>query len=58
VAACKGGGDDPRASAARLRGERARAESGAIDSRQLSAGFADYLADARQGAADNPAAAA
>jgi len=45
---------EPGASAARQAGERIGAEAGAIDSRQLGGGLADYTADARKGAADNP----
>jgi hypothetical protein len=45
----------PGASAPRLVRECLGAEPGAINSRQLSAGFADYPANARKGVADNPA---
>jgi hypothetical protein len=57
VAMRQGGGHQPRANAARLVRERLGAEAGAINSRQLGGGFADYPAGSREGVAGNSAGA-
>jgi len=54
VATREGGRHHPDTSATRRAGERFGAEAGAINSRQLSAGFADNPASAREGVADYP----